>query len=477
MATSRDTVDPYAMVGSLLQQNTDAGLFWVANHGSMCIHQGEPYVAWTELRDADAHEEKGPYVARWNGSDWELLPDTGDALIPDWAGSQLDFQGPEFWGPGVMVARGDPSLASDGTNLYLAVKGAIAWKYVLHPGPPPVFYYVPRWSILVWQWDGATWTEYGPGFVSGTGDVGVFSVAGWQTYGGGSDVHGSQLSLVASADMPGGCYLAYSDASDLSVSGAAEFGPGARLVAVGLGAAALPETLIEENFAQLSADGVDSEFAVYYTLSFYPTVDDSQLKVWTQDGTLEIPAADFPGPSFTGAHVANPAASPNGSERILVVHVEDAGRDNAATLIYRVDPSSPDVLLDLVSGRPALDLIGEHATALSAAPTPLERCTFQDGTKNFWFVYDENGIRQISQLDRQCIASNNWFGVGENLGVDVGLPVIFDGESFWAFSAVNNVDDPTLFAAKPNQAIVIKADICRGCLPCARTGLHVWKRL
>lgn len=476
---TRDTIVPPTdpgHVGSLLQQDTSPGT-WIGNDGSITIHQGVPYVAWFEQGlDGDTLYLRGPYVAKWNGSDWDLLAGTGSALIPDWAATDT---GVESWGPGVMTLRGDAVLASDGSNLYLACKGALAFQYLLHPGPPPVFYYASRWSILVWKWDGASWTEFGPGFTVGVGDLGVFSMIDWSMAAEDQAVASSSpISLVASPAEVGACYVAYSDWSTINIPTQPERGPGARTVAIGLGAASLAETAIEANASAPSADGVGSEFAVYYQQVFYPVSDASQVLIWTPGGSLSIPLAAFVWDE-TADSCCCPALSRIGGRRYLIVNVTDSSISNTtANLVLKIDPSTPDILTDLVAGHPELNMIQKQPTAVAFTRPDGDRSFWIDGSKNFWALLNHDGARNIYQLDRQCIETDSWnFAAQDGFW---GAPIAFDGTAFLQYDQVNDVNEPALDPTSHWYAMVSKSTVCRGCQDCdnvLRGGVLAWNRV
>jgi len=486
----RDTITaPSALVGSLLQQNQDQG--WGPGTGSLILHDGVPHVTWIEVRSSSSlgvAAHAGPYVARWNGSGWDLLG--GGPALPTWEGSYVAANQFALWPTNdgslplteCCVPRVSPMLASDGTNLFLAVTAAVQYRMLTNPGDPiPRYRYLGAWQAFCFRLDGSTWTPLGPlGGAGVPGTDGAVSppdlwTAGfaYASYGDLGFVHPAEIS--ASSAEPGACYLAFSDGG-VDFVDKNHF----RLVVTGLGSATLAETIIEENVCPFTIDGAGSELAVYFTRQT-PAFDQSAIQVWTPIATAAIPAVAFDWAETTEHVLAARAATIDGARYLAVV--VDNFSESISSFLWRndivvkaIDPTDATTVGHIDAREPAHD----HGTVGPRNPSggtfhPVQVLVEPD---NFWLVAaaedDVPGSVAIWNLDRQCSVMTNWNGAHLAKGLTGHLGVIYQ-DAFWFYAMQENI----LGAASPDlyYAHVMRTPICRGCVACESAGLHVWRRV
>ncbi len=140
--------------------------------GDMGVYNGELYWGWTE--DVDG---VGPYVAKWNGSAWDIIAD--ETIFTPSFKSTL------------------PKFATDGVNLFFAyltnMESIISDCRSLVDGTITFHPFFAR----VWKFDGTSWTDLGR---TGTGLV--FNDVG-------EDQSSVALELSASPAEVGACYAAF----------------------------------------------------------------------------------------------------------------------------------------------------------------------------------------------------------------------------------------------------------------------------
>jgi hypothetical protein len=170
-----------------------------AADGTVVVHDGEVYCAWTETLqgtvDVDTQPvlTAGPYIARWNGASWDYV-----------AGAPSPFEDVNVIEPNNTdptqiggFFRHGVKLASDGANLYLAYKVLYQTFVVTHTGIHGDTYVVGYgWKVKVWQYDGAAWTQLGEIATTINNQSGDQGQAG-------------EIALSASPAQVGACYLAY----------------------------------------------------------------------------------------------------------------------------------------------------------------------------------------------------------------------------------------------------------------------------
>jgi hypothetical protein len=155
-----------AQIGSSMSQ-TGADII----DGSMAVHQGDLYWTWTELTSGS-----GPYVAKWNGTDWDVIADEST-----------------FAPSGLSIL---PQLASDGENLFLAYATATS-KTASDCRNPGSDLTLNQYTARCWKFDGAAWTHLG--------DIDPGPVINRAA----ADAASNTLELSASPDEVGACYVAF----------------------------------------------------------------------------------------------------------------------------------------------------------------------------------------------------------------------------------------------------------------------------
>jgi hypothetical protein len=501
-------------VGLFVESN--AGI--TAIGGDMIIFQGVPHVAWCELEGPIVYDDNngqhtafiwhGPYVARWNGGDWQLLTPTGaladafDTGIP--IGSPVPDGGR---GPGWRRA---PKLATDGTHLFCGVPGAMTDDPLDPPGNTAgIRVYLTHWSIYGFRLDGDAWTILS---ADGVGDMFPLSINGGDMYENGSpDVGPAHWDISASPDAPGQCYFAISDfgPSIATVSGADSF---SHLVVAGTD---LPETALEIfrgtdtlhggtiSPATVSLAGGGPTLTLYYEpgAGFPLSVDfvHDKVLVWTPTlGTGEEIDATSLGIPYVTANIGAPAVTEVDGIRYLVFfgNFDFGGGDiRWADIVQTGDPSSPPADLQHLS-TPALsrfssDLLvaGDTVTADVAGTTDLDLVLLRGGglgyvpapvivePHNYWIglntrdVLTTDGPDFVAQLDRQCRAPSVGWTIYPLPDSDQssGRPVVYQDAIWWL-----SINDRITLTTPPR---VMRTPICRGCADCPRNGLHVWRRI
>jgi hypothetical protein len=143
--------------------------------GTMCVFQNELYFAWLENSEAT-----GPFLAKWNGADWDLIAD-----------ATIFGAGPVDGGD----VASQIQMATDGDLLFLAFERERTVVIVnCHEGGPET---ITPFFADCWQFDGTTWT-----FLGSTG-------SGLIVNDGGGDLTSTLLELSAGPEEPGACYVAF----------------------------------------------------------------------------------------------------------------------------------------------------------------------------------------------------------------------------------------------------------------------------